>query len=132
MHLHTACTGTESDHPVRLREALACRPAWGGLDLASKLDLTAWCLVVPEGIDGHPSVLWRFWLQETGVSFLDDFTEGRVSRWVDQGWITVTDGEVIDYDVIEDDATADTGLLRVADISYDEWSDEPVRQRLVR
>ena len=28
--------------------------------------------------------------------------------------------------------TADTGLVRVADISYDEWSGEPVRQRLER
>jgi hypothetical protein len=34
--------------------------------------------------------------------------------------------------VIEDDITTDTGLLRVADIFYDEWSGEPVRQRLER
>jgi phage terminase large subunit-like protein len=50
----------------------------------------------------------------------------------EQGRITVTEGEVIDYEVIEDDILADTGLLRLADISYDEWSGEPVRQRLER
>ncbi|MCS7484132.1 hypothetical protein ACFFQW_28985 [Umezawaea endophytica] len=41
-------------------------------------------------------------------------------------------GEVIDYDVIEDHITADTGLLRVTNISYDEWSGEPVRQHIKR
>jgi phage terminase large subunit-like protein len=87
---------------------------------------------VPDGIDGHVTALWRFWLPEAGLTFLDERTDHRVSRWAEQGWITVTDGEVIDYEVIEDDIIADTGLLRVADISYDEWSGEPVRQRLER
>ncbi|NUT47336.1 MAG: terminase large subunit [Saccharothrix sp.] len=130
MHLYVACTGSTRDEPDALRRELARRPAWGGLDLASKLDLTAWCLIVPDGIDGHPSALWRFWLPEAGVSFLHERTDGRVSTWVEQGWITVTDGEVIDYDKVEADIVTDAGLLRVADISYDEWSGEPVRQRL--
>ncbi|MCX2950854.1 terminase large subunit [Lentzea sp. NEAU-D7] len=132
MHVYLLCTGTDSTPPARLRQLHAGRPAWGGLDLASKMDLTAWCLIVPTGIDGHASALWRFWLPETAVAHLDKHTEGKVSQWVDQGWITATDGEVIDYDVIENDITADTGLVRVADISYDEWSGEPVRQRLER
>jgi phage terminase large subunit-like protein len=132
MHLYTACTGTEFAEPARLRELVARRPAWGGLDLASKLDLTAWCLVVPDGIDGHVSALWRFWLPEAGVDFLDEHTDHRVSQWVDQGWITTTPGEVIDYEVIEADIAADCAALRVADINYDEWSGEPVRQRLER
>ncbi|WP_257902261.1 terminase large subunit domain-containing protein [Saccharothrix obliqua] len=116
----TSFAKTEHDEPAQLREAFARRPAWGGLDLASKVDLTAWCLVVPDGIDGHASVLWRFWLPESAVEFLDERTDGKGSRWAEQGWLTVTDGEVIDYDRVEDDITADTGLLRVADISYDE------------
>ncbi|MER6665717.1 terminase TerL endonuclease subunit [Amycolatopsis japonica] len=132
MHLYTACTGTEITEPARLRERVARRPAWGGLDLASKLDLTAWCLIVPDGIDGHVSALWRFWLPEAGVDFLDEHTDHRVSQWVDQGWITTTPGEVIDYEVIEADVAADCAALRVADINYDEWSGEPVRQRLER
>lgn len=53
-----------------------------------------------------------------------------MSRRVEQDWITVTDGEDIDYDKVEADIVADTGLLRFAEISYDEWSGEPVRQRL--
>jgi phage terminase large subunit-like protein len=132
MHLYTACTGTTDTPPTRLLELHAGRPVWGGLDLASKMDMTAWCLIVPNGIDGHPSALWRFWLPESAVKVLDERNDNKFTRWVEQGWITVTDGEVIDYDVIENDITADTGRLRVADVSYDEWSGEPVRQRLER
>jgi phage terminase large subunit-like protein len=131
-HLYLACTGAPVDNPARLRERLAHRPAWGGLDLASKLDLTAWCLIVSDGSDGHVSALWRFWLPEAGLVFLDERPNHRVSRWAEQGWLTISEGEVIDYEVIENDITTDTGLLRVADISYDEWSGEPVRQRLER
>ena len=131
MHLYIACTGTEFANPARLRELVARWPVLDGLDLASKLDLTAWCVVVPDGIDGHVSALWRFWLPETGVDFLDEHTDRRVSQWVEQGWIT-TPGEVIDYEVIEADIAADCAALQVADINYDEWSGEPVRQRLER
>ncbi|WP_053717023.1 hypothetical protein [Saccharothrix sp. NRRL B-16348] len=56
------------------------------------------------------------------MTFLDERTEGRVSRWVDQGWITVTDGEVIDYEKVEADIVADTGLSRVADMICGEIS----------
>ena len=132
MHLYYLCAGTTAAEPEQLRARHAGKSAWGGLDLASKLDLTAWCLVVPDGIDGHPSVLWRFWLPEAAVAFLDKHTDSRVSRWVEAGWITVTPGEVIDYDMVETDIATDCAALRVADISYDEWSGEPVRQRLER
>lgn len=131
MHLYQLCAGTTADRPELLRDRLVRRPAWGGLDLASKLDLTSWCLVVPDGLDaGNASVLWRFWLPQGAVDFLDQHTDHRVSRWADDGWITVTDGEVVDYEVIYADIAEDCARLRVADISYDEWSGEPVRQAI--
>jgi phage terminase large subunit-like protein len=130
MHLYQLCAGTEAGEPAALRAQLARRPAWGGLDLASKLDLTAWCLIVPDGLDDHVSALWRFWLPEAGVEFLDKHTDNRVTQWANAGWITVTPGEVIDYDTVYADIAEDCASLRVADISYDEWSGEPVRQAI--
>lgn len=59
MHLYAVCTGTSDTPPTRLLEPHAGRPP-GGLDLASKMDMTAWCLIIPNGIDGRPSALWRF------------------------------------------------------------------------
>lgn len=100
MHLYRQCAGTVAPAPDWLRAELAGRRAYGGLDLAAKLDMTAWALLIPDGLDGIPSMLWRFWLPESAVHFLDGRTNGRVSQWAEGGWITVTPGDVIDYDVI--------------------------------
>ncbi|WP_254235220.1 terminase large subunit [Allokutzneria sp. A3M-2-11 16] len=130
MHLYQRCTGTTGHTPGQLRELHRGRTAWAGLDLASKLDLTAWCTVIPDGIDGVPSLLWRFWLPEAGLAFLDERTEGKFSRWAEQGWLHVTEGDVIDYERVYSDLAEDAALLRIVDVSYDEWSGEPVRAQV--
>ncbi|MFE0021919.1 terminase large subunit [Amycolatopsis sp. NPDC059021] len=130
MHLYRQCTGTVAPAPSWLRAELAGRRAYGGLDLAAKLDMTAWSLLVPDGLDGVPSMMWRFWLPEAAVKFLDSRTNGRVSQWADGGWITVTPGDVIDYDVIYADIAADCVAFKVMAAGYDEWSGEPVRQEI--
>lgn len=132
MHLYRRCTGTTAPTPEWLRGELAGRRAYAGLDLAAKLDMTAWALIVPDGLDGDgvASMLWRFWLPEAAVSFLDKRTNGRVSQWADAGWITVTPGDVIDYDVIYADVAADCKAFRVMAAGYDEWSGEPARQAI--
>jgi phage terminase large subunit-like protein len=129
--LHRRCTGTTAPSPEWLRGELAGRRAYAGLDLAAKLDMTAWALIVPDGLDdGGASMLRRFWLPEAAVAFLDKRTNGRVSRWADAGWITVTPGDVIDYDVIYADVAADCKAFRVMAAGYDEWSGEPARQAI--
>ncbi|MEV0083338.1 terminase TerL endonuclease subunit [Saccharopolyspora sp. NPDC050642] len=70
MHLYRQCAGTVAPAPDWLRAELAGRRAYGGLDLAAKLDMTAWALLIPDGLDGMPSMLWRFWLPESAVQFL--------------------------------------------------------------
>jgi phage terminase large subunit-like protein len=130
MHVYRQCTGTPAPDVEWLRTKLRGRRAYAGLDLASKLDLTAWALLVPNGVDGVPSMVWRFWLPDSEVSFLDSRTNGRISQWAEQGWITITPGDVIDYDVIYTDITADCHTFRVMAAGYDEWSGEPVRQAI--
>ncbi|MEU3600892.1 terminase TerL endonuclease subunit [Streptomyces sp. NPDC006798] len=100
---------------------------WAGLDLSSKLDLTAWCLHFPTG-----ELLWRFWAPESVAPVLDEHTSGRFSEWAADGWITLTDGDTIDYDTIYDDVETDHQLFRIVDITYDKWSGEPVRQEIVK
>lgn len=130
MHLYRQCAGTVAPAPDWLRAELAGRRAYGGLDLAAKLDMTAWSLLVPDGLDGVPSMMWRFWLPESAVKFLDGRTNGRVSQWAEDGWITVTPGDVIDYDVIYADIAEDCRTFKVMAAGYDEWSGEPVRQAI--
>ncbi|MFE3855293.1 terminase large subunit [Streptomyces griseorubiginosus] len=127
MDLWDSRTGEVAPTPDWVRARLKGQRCWGGLDLSSKLDLTALSLVFQDG-----SVLWRFWLPESVVGQLDEHTNGRISQWVDEGWITATDGDTIDYDRIYDDIEADHKDFRIVDITYDKWSGEPVRQEIVK
>ncbi|MFB7031722.1 MULTISPECIES: terminase large subunit [unclassified Streptomyces] len=100
---------------------------WGGLDLSSKLDLTSWALYFPTG-----EVLWRMWAPESVADILDEHTDGAFSDWAAEGWVTLTDGDTIDYDTIYDDIETDHQLYRIVDVTYDKWCGEPVRQEIVK
>jgi len=131
MHLWQASCGNMWLNPVDGRRELAGRVAYGGLDLAAKFDLTAWCLILPGDDDESPvDVLWRFWLPENGVVKLDRYHDGLFSRWAQQGWITVTDGDVVDYDRVTDDIADDGDHFVVAAVDADEWSMWPVINRI--
>lgn len=105
-------------------DRLAGRRCWGGLDLSSKLDLTAWALLFDR------EVLWRFWVPGAVVPGLSKATDGAFARWVKDGWITETDGDTIDYERIYADIASDAQRYAITRISYDRWSGEPVRQRI--
>ncbi|HEY9369257.1 terminase large subunit [Streptomyces sp.] len=123
MDLWDACTGAVAPNPDWLRPRLAGRKCWAGLDLSSKLDLTAWALLFADG-----TVLWRFWAPEAVVPLLDEHTDGAFSGWVRDGWVTATDGDTIDYERVYADIVADHEAFAIAGITYDKWCGEPVRQ----
>lgn len=112
-------------NPSWLVRQLEGRRCWAGLDLSSKLDLTAWCLLFDTG-----SIMWRFWCPESVVAVLDEHTNNKFSEWVAAGWVTATDGDTIDYDRIYADVQADHDLYIITDVTYDKWSGEPVRQEI--
>lgn len=109
--------------PTWGRDRLRGQRCWGGLDLSSKLDLTAWSLRFDDG-----TVLWRFWVPESMVAFLDERTDGDFGRWCEAGWVTVTDGDVIDYDAIVSAIAEDATDFAIVDATYDKWMGENTRQ----
>lgn len=113
-------------NPEWLLPRLRGKACWAGLDLSSKLDLTAWTLLFEDG-----TVLWRLWCPDEAVPQLDRETDNRFSQWVNEGWITATDGDVIDYDRIYDTVQKDAEQFVIRSASYDKWSGEPVRQEIV-
>ena len=98
---------------------------WAGLDLSSKLDMTAWCLQFEDG-----RIRWRFWIPESVVPTLSESTDGRFEEWCRAGWISTTDGDTIDYDQVMADIATDTERFGIVRCVYDKWSGEPIRQRL--
>jgi phage terminase large subunit-like protein len=131
MHLYSASSGDLWFQPEHSREKLKKRTAWAGFDLAAKMDLTAWCLIFPDG-DKPMDVLWRFWIPEAAVAHLDKYNDGKISRWIADGWITQTDGEVLDYDQVYKDVSQDASDFRIAGGDCDKWSMYPVIQEIAK
>lgn len=107
-----------------LNEAdLQGRTAYGGLDLGSVSDITALCWLFPytDGRVGYDA-LWRFWAPEDTLDQLDKRTAGGASTWVRDGWLTLTPGNVTDYDFIQQQVLADMDAFDVETIGFDKWN----------
>lgn len=97
------------------------RAAFGGLDLAATSDLSALAWVVPDDQGGY-DVVWRMWTPEANLPRLTERTAGAATEWVRQGWLTVTPGEVMDYDHIRSAINKDREDFDVREVAYDPWN----------
>ncbi|MFA4975722.1 MAG: terminase TerL endonuclease subunit [Candidatus Paceibacterota bacterium] len=108
------------------RASLKKAECYGGLDLAATSDLSAFCLVFPNGpagsgIEGYQA-LWRLWTPQANLWKLNERTAGAADVWVREGWLTVTPGEVMDYDHIRQAINQDREIFSVQEIAYDPWN----------
>ena len=80
-------------------------PCWVGVDLASKIDVNAVVRLYKKVIDDETHVFCfpSFYLPEAAV---EDSTNSQYSGWKRRGLLTVTPGNIIDMDLIEDDVIA--------------------------
>jgi phage terminase large subunit-like protein len=101
--------------------ALAGRKAWGGLDLSFTQDLASFALAFP-GEDDVTDLLLRSWLPEATIE--EQFKKGRkhYRQWVDEGWITATPGEVIDYEFIRAEINALAQTFHIQEIAFDPYN----------
>ncbi|MFI6228893.1 terminase large subunit [Micromonospora echinospora] len=105
--------------PVSLDE-VAGRRAWGGFDLSAVADFTAWWMGVESPDPGvELDMFWRFYVPEERVEDLVRQLQVPLRRWIDDGWVTATEGNVIDYETVRDDALADCRRVKMQRISYD-------------
>jgi phage terminase large subunit-like protein len=133
MHLWDEATGDLWAKPDWGRKQLKGRPAYAGFDLAAKFDLTAWCLLVPEGDNAETcmvDMLWRFWIPEEAMAKLDKLHDGKLRQWARQGWLKVCDGSVIDYDMVIEEVAADAAHFAIRGADCDEWSMWPMINRV--
>lgn len=102
--------------------ALAKRQAFGGLDLGSTSDLTALAWLFPDAVRGGSDVLWRFWMPAEALARLDARTQRNGSAWVKAGLISLTPGDVTDYDYVRAQVDKDRDAFDVQGIGYDRWN----------
>lgn len=81
-------------------EQLNGRLCYGGLDLASGVDLNAFVLYFPEFAGKTNAILPFFWMPEEAVR--NNRIRMDYSEWVKQGHIMTTPGNIIDHEVMTD------------------------------
>lgn len=112
-------------------EDLEGRVCYGGLDLSSTTDITAFVLVFPPTEeDEHYYVLPYFWIPEENM-------EARVSKdhvpydlWERQGFIETTEGNVIHYAYIESFIEELGKKYNIKEIAFDRWGATMLVQNL--
>jgi phage terminase large subunit-like protein len=104
--------------PGLLLEDFHGASCWGGLDLASKLDLACSIKLFKREIEGveHYFVFLDSYLPEERVQAPE---AAHYAGWVEEGWITATPGNITDYDYIESDLAESTELVSWVEIGFD-------------
>lgn len=130
MHLWDKCKGTVYPTMQKTLDAFAGRECWFGLDLAARQDLCSICYLFPND-DGSVDLVWRFWMPQAAVDKLDRLNDGRFTmEFVRNGWLTVTDGDVLDFDKVYDDIQSDSNRFTILGGDADQWSSDPVIQEI--
>jgi phage terminase large subunit-like protein len=100
------------------------RFAVGGLDLSSVEDLTCKVYLIPHEDDrDHVDIIMRTWCPEAKVESRKNRYRDQYQAWAHEGWLTVTDGNAIDYDLVRKTIVEDAQVLNLTLIGIDRQFD---------
>ena len=97
------------------------KPCWCGLDLSTTTDLSAFVMVF-QGDDGTCNLVCRFWVPRENAAKRARKDRVPYVQWIKDGWLTATDGDVIDYDVIRRDIGELGKQFNIQEIAADRWN----------
>lgn len=90
-----------------------------GMDLASKVDMAAIVVLIPPDVDGGVwNVFAKFYLPEQTV---EQPEKEHYREWRDEGWLTVTEGAIIDFDKIKSDLIDLCRRFECVSLPYDPY-----------
>ena len=92
-----------------------------GLDLATTRDIASYVLCF-DSIDNGPYILLpRFFMPKENIRQRSKEDRVPYELWASQGLITLTDGNIIDFDIIESFILKDAADFEIIEIAYDPW-----------
>ena len=89
-----------------------------GVDLSATSDLTAVCYLIPK--DGKFYAKVFYYLPQSCLS--DNANRELYKNWKSQGLLTITQGNVTDYDYITRDMLKYRDNLTITSVGYDKWN----------
>lgn len=99
---------------------LAGRECYGGLDLSSVSDLTAWVLAFPDPDDSERvDVLARFWCPQSRLEESTNRYQAQYLAWAREGWLEVTPGNAVDYGFIKRAILEDASRFALRNLNVD-------------
>lgn len=111
------------------REDFADDICYKALDLSSKHDLTADLDMFRRNIEGedHFYVFGKYYVPEEAAQ---EEGKDRYQGWINEGHMIATDGNIIDYESIEENIVRDSKNTELEQIGYDPWGATQLAQRL--
>lgn len=94
---------------------------YGGLDLASVRDTNSLALRFQKP-DGKCTYRLFFWMPEMNVEERVKNKGVNYDRWIREGWMRITPGNVTDYNYIRADIQKLRESYRIKSIAYDRWN----------
>ena len=108
---------------------LAGRECWAGLDLATTFDTTAFVLLFPLD-DGTFWVEPHFFIPNENAHQRERRDKVPYITWQRQGLLTMTDGNVTDFEVVRRDIVNLASKYRIRGIGLDPWGSAHLGQQL--
>lgn len=104
-------------------ETLRGRRCFGGLDLSSVSDITALVWVFPPESEGERwQLLVRLWVPAETIELRARRDRVPYDLWAKSGAVLRTEGNVVDYGVIERQVVADAETFQVCGLAIDRWN----------
>lgn len=111
--------------------ALEGRVCYGGLDLSSSTDITAFVLVFPPEDESEGfTILPHFWIPEDNVDLRVRRDHVPYDIWKKQGYLETTEGNVIHYGYIEQFIDDLGKKYNIREIAFDRWGAVQMVQNL--
>ena len=105
---------------IVVEEDLKGRVCYGGLDLSSVSDITAWVMVFPHNDDPEMiDILCRFWCPEAQLNNSQNRYRDQYRVWARQGFLKTTPGDAVDYNFIRAQILKDAQAFRLVDLNVD-------------
>lgn len=88
-----------------------------GIDLSSTSDITAVSLLIPS----DNTIYLKSWYYLPESALVESSNADKYKFWKERGLLTITEGNVVDYNKVIDDIQEISKIIPIECISYDQW-----------